>query len=330
MLTSIGLPTAVLSPTQAVQAHDTPALSVLPAPGRIAGADRYEQAVRASALTFPTAAIVYLASGESFPDALSAASVAGIARSPLLLVPRERVPDTVIEEIRRTGATTAVIVGGRSAVDDAVLLELSRRLTGVTVTRVEGDDRHDTSRRLITDELVGVPGARALMLASGSDFPDALSAAAPAGALGAPVLLVDGKQSVPTPAEDMFLDRLGPASALIVGGPSSVSPALQATLTARFPLERLSGADRYSTGVVVNHRAFSTASRAFLASGTGFPDALSGGPIAARWGAPLFVVQPDCIPKPVLDELTRIGPDTITLLGGESTLGRGVARLTPC
>ncbi|GAA2238862.1 cell wall-binding repeat-containing protein [Herbiconiux moechotypicola] len=302
----------------------------LPRPGRIAGADRYAQAVEASRSVFSGSSLVYLASGESFPDALSAASVAGVRESPLLLVPHDRAPDGVVAEIRRLRAEVAVVVGGRSSIDDEVLIALSRQLPGVIVSRVQGADRYATSRTLLVDPLAGAPDAGSLTLATGADFPDALAAASPAARRGAPVLLLSSEASDPAGADAMFLRGFAPDATVIVGGPRSITPEAEATLGMIAPASRLSGADRYATAVAVSRHAYASARTVYLTSGTGFADALSGGPVAAHAAAPLLVVRPDCVPGTVRAELERLAPDRIVLLGGTASLGAAVERLETC
>jgi putative cell wall-binding protein len=89
---------------------------------RIAGADRYATAVDLSASTFAANSVgtVYVASGTSFPDGLSAGPVAGRQGSPLLLVPSNFLPSSVAAELRRLDPKRVIIVGGSSVVNDTV------------------------------------------------------------------------------------------------------------------------------------------------------------------------------------------------------------------
>ncbi|MBA2768864.1 MAG: cell wall-binding repeat-containing protein [Sporichthyaceae bacterium] len=89
---------------------------------RMSGADRYATAVNLSASTFAANGVktVYLATGSSFPDGLSAGPVAGTRGGPLLLVPSSFLPDSVASELRRLDPSQVVIVGGTSAVSESV------------------------------------------------------------------------------------------------------------------------------------------------------------------------------------------------------------------
>ncbi|WP_440708286.1 cell wall-binding repeat-containing protein [Herbiconiux sp. YIM B11900] len=302
---------------------------VLPTPSRLAGGDRYDQAVRAAA-AFGRADTVYLASGEKFADALSASAVAGAHGSPLLLTSAGSVPAAVLAQLVRLTPRTVVVVGGALSVSDAVLETISRQVAGATVVRVDGADRYEVSRALVTDPEVGVPRASELYLASGADFPDALTASPAAVHRHAPVLLVDGAEAAPSAAETDVFRALGVTAITLVGGPRSLGSALETGLARTMPVTRIGGADRYEVGVAVNRAAFGSASTVYLASAASFPDALSGGPLAALQSAPLYVVPPSCVPSAVLAELDRLAPARIVILGGTATLGPGVDALRPC
>lgn len=298
---------------------------------RLAGADRYEQSVLTSRRAHLRSEFVYLASGEKFADALSAASVAGLNDAPLLLVQRDRLPAAVAAEISRLSPSIVIVVGGAASLSDSVLLEVSRAAIGATVSRIGGEDRYEVSRQLILAPLVGASQVDSLMLATGAGFADALGASSAAVRRASPVMLVDGSEPGVTPAEREVFDALGLRSATIVGGPASVSNALEASLaSATISVARIAAPDRYETAVRVNKAAFPAARTVFLASGSVFADALSGGPLAAEEAAPLYLVRGDCVPGVVLEEIDRLAPTSIVALGGAATLSSGVTDLARC
>lgn len=321
--------TAIDPSSERAGAAEPPSSTALPSPVRLAGTDRYDQAIRAAA-SFGSADIVYLASGEKFADALSASAVAGSHHSPLLLTPAGAVPAAVLAQIGRLTPRTVVVVGGPLSVSDAVMEAISRQIAGATVVRVGGADRYEVSRALVSDTEVGVPHAGELYVASGADFPDALTASPAAAHRHAPVLLVDGSEGAPSAAEADVIRTLGVTAVTIVGGPRSVGSALETELKRSLAVKRIPGADRYEVGVAVNQAAFGSASTVYLASAASFPDALSGGPLAALQSAPLYVVPQSCVPASVLGELARLAPARIVILGGPATLGAGVDALRPC
>ena len=89
---------------------------------RMSGADRYATAVSLSKATFGANSVgtVYVASGTSFPDGLSAGPVAGMRGGPLLLVPSGSLPSVVAAELKRLDPTSIVLVGGTGVVSDTV------------------------------------------------------------------------------------------------------------------------------------------------------------------------------------------------------------------
>jgi putative cell wall-binding protein len=62
----------------------------------------------------------------------------------------------------------------------------------------------------------------------------------------------------------------------------------------------------------------------YIASGEVFPDALAGAPVAISNGSPVLLVNRNGIPKAVGDELRRLAPYHIVVLGGENTVSPAV------
>ena len=163
------------------------------------------------------------------------------------------------------------------------------------------------------------------------NYPDALSAAAAAGAQGIPVLLVDGASSAVDGNTRALINQLGITKVTVVGGTAVVSPGIEASLrSAGMAVTRLGGSDRFETSRMVNAAAFGSASGMYLATGYQFPDALAGAALAGAQKAPLYVVTPGCVPGGVLDDVIRLGVSSVTLVGGPNALSDSVARLQRC
>ena len=96
------------------------------------------------------------------------------------------------------------------------------------------------------------------------------------------------------------------------------APAAQAVTA------RLDGDDRFETSVLASQRLPAT-DTVFLASGTAFPDALAAAPVAAAEDARLLLVRPEGIPQIVQEELRRLAPSEIVLIGSEASLSTEVA-----
>ncbi|GAA1441507.1 cell wall-binding repeat-containing protein [Leifsonia poae] len=296
---------------------------------RVAGSDRYAIAVAVSKRQFPgTAHVVYIASGMIYPDALSAGPAAAHGDGPLLLTAPGALPPSVAAEVARLKPATIVVAGGPASVSDAVLTKLRATVPSATVARVAGADRYSTSRAVVSRAFAT---ASTVYVASGANFPDALSAGGVAGANGVPVLLVNGAAGSVDSATAKVLSTLKAKSVVLVGGTGSLSPGVATSLTrAGYAVTRLAGPDRYSTAVAVNGKAYKHASTAIIASGTGFSDALSATSWAGTTASPLYLAPSNCVPRGVLSGLGRLGTGTVTLVGGTATLTAKVADLVPC
>jgi putative cell wall-binding protein len=307
----------------------TPLSFELPDAARIEGADRYDVAVKISQTSHAaTSDTVYVANGAVFSDALSAAPAAASDDAPLLLTPADRLLPVISAEITRLAPKKIVVVGGPNSVSPAVFSSLQKLATESTV-RIDGADRYAVSRNVV-DYAFGDSGATNAYVATGTNFPDALSASAAGGSFGAPVLLVYGAASAADAATKSTLSDLGVTTLKIAGGPASVSPGIESSLASVAPVTRLSGADRFEASIAINHDAFKRADDVFIATGLNFPDALAGAALAASSTAPLYVVPSTCVPQAALSDIAALNPDRVTLLGGPASLTPAVQSLTAC
>jgi putative cell wall-binding protein len=194
----------------------------------------------------------------------------------------------------------------------------------VTVERLAGDDRYATSARISAATFS--PGVAAAYVAVGTDFPDALSAGAAAGARSAPVLLTRADAVPDVIAAE--LTRLRPAEIIVLGGEGAVLPSVAAALAdfTTGPVTRLSGADRYATSAAVSRAAFGQgAAVAYVGSGQTFPDALSAGSVAGGQRGPVLLTRAGGLPAVVREELVRLRPAAVVIVGGEGAVSKAVA-----
>ncbi|TFV83802.1 hypothetical protein E4V99_01555 [Microbacterium sp. dk485] len=296
---------------------------------RLAGDDRYGTAVAVSQAFAPGVAVVYVATGADYPDALSAAAVAARDGGPLLLTRRHVLPAAVAAEIARLAPARIVVVGGTGVVDAGV----ERQLGAIAPTsRVSGRDRYETSARLVASAFPA-GAAPDVLLATGRTFPDALAASGAAGAAGMPVLLVNGAaQALPSDVLSE-LARLGARGISVAGGYGAVSAGIQAQLQrAGFVVQRHAGASRYETAAAINEAFFAPgdAGLVVMATGADFPDALAGAALAGVRGAPLHIVRPSCVPQAPLSAMTVFGAPARVVLGGVGAISESAAALTGC
>ncbi len=197
---------------------------------RWSGATRYDTAARISANSFPSGVkVAYLATAETFPDALSGGAVAGRVGGPILLVERGGVPAPTAAELSRLKPGRIVILGGTSVVSDAVRHAVDRYTTG-SVTRLAGANRYATSVQ-ISRSAYG--SSDSVFVATGEKFPDGLAGGPVAALLPGPLLLVSPTQ-LPSVVKSE-LQRLGPDRVFVLGGTGVVSGNVVKAIDAALP-----------------------------------------------------------------------------------------------
>ena len=300
-----------------------------PSVQRLAGPDRYATAVEISKYGYLDGEpnTVYIATGTGFADALSAVPAAAVDNAPLLLTTPNALPSIVSTELVRLAPSEIVIVGGEAVVSAAVFAQLDALPFNPTVRRVAGVDRYATSQAIARDAF---PTATTAYVATGLGFPDALAAGPAAASVGGPVILVPGTSaSVDANTLDVLSD-LGVSNVVVAGGTAVVTGGIATQLDALYSLVRNAGADRYATAIAINDYAFTSETRAFLATGEGFADALTGAAMAAVFGNPLYTSPQACLPAATLGSIEGLGVGTLVLLGGTAALSTAVENLDLC
>ncbi|WP_175525276.1 cell wall-binding repeat-containing protein [Microbacterium sp. cf046] len=189
--------------------------------------------------------------------------------------------------------------------------------SATSIVRLGGATRYETS---VAVSQRYEPGVAAAFVATGTDYPDALAAAAAAASLGAPLLLTQPGALPLVVAEE--LARLQPTKIYVLGGTGAVSASVVARLSAMAPTERIGGADRYSTAEKLIDTVFGSATHIFLATGLGFPDALGASGAAGSLGAPLLLVngRGTTLPASTMEALKRWGVADVSIAGGHGAI----------
>jgi putative cell wall-binding protein len=294
---------------------------------RISGPDRFAVAAAISREAFPAGAdVVYVASGADFPDALGGGPAALEANGPLLLVSRTGIPSAIRAELTRLDPERIVVLGGEPTISSSVVESLAEL---AEVHRIAGADRYETS--IETARFAFPTGAAVVYLSTGKNFPDALSAGPAAMRQGGTVIIVDGSSAHADPQLLAVLEELEPTKLYVIGDSLAVSDAFKQSLVASGHLvERIGGADRWETSAHIAGLAFTAADKVFMAVGTRFPDALTGGVLAGVDGVPLIVSPPSCTPLLTSTIIVGLQPDTVTLLGDTSALAEPTTLFGRC
>ena len=291
---------------------------------RLEGLDRYETAASISRAAFPdSASAVVIASGENWPDGLSATSFAAAVKGPLLTTRSDRLSIPARDEIVRLKPRTIYIAGGSQAVSDVVENALRSLPIGATVTRLAGRDRYETAR-VIGERTARIAGGRTerVIVASGENYPDAVSIGPLAAAGGYPVLLTYTSGLPSSTREALAVIR--PQATIVAGGTRVVS----ATVASALPSPtRLGGTDRYDTSRRIAAYGVSAgildSDSLGFATGSNFPDALGAGPALGPSRTPVLLT--DGPTKQMNDWLVprALKVRRVTLIGGSSAVTYG-------
>jgi putative cell wall-binding protein len=268
----------------------------------LAGADR-EEAARTIVLdAYPSGsngAIVVSSAG--FADALSASGLAGMLDYPIVLTS----PSALGVHARATLEALSngrygfevIIVGGPASVfpetEEQIMALLGQR---GYVVRVTGADRFEVSQEVFFHGMMAGQWSDTMVVATGLNYPDALSIAPYAASSGAPLFLCNGQSLGATMLNDMRSG--GFTRAVVVGGEASVSAEVFRSLediVGAGQVVRLGGEDRYQASLNIARWALtqpgSSINGVAIATGQNFPDALAGSPLLAQSGSPLLLAD---------------------------------------
>lgn len=202
------------------------------------------------------------------------------------------------------------------------------------VDRIEGDDRYETAvavARKSFDEL-NDEYPENVILATGEDFADALSANGLTKVYGAPILLTR-KAGLPDATAEYLreiVDEYGKVNVIIVGGENAVSPEVQADLQYNYSatVSRMAGEDRYETAAQIAN--FLTTQEqwqgwdgsALVANGEGFADAIIASLPAAKYGSPILLTRQEALRKVTQETIQdpTQGYKYITVVGGSNVV----------
>ncbi|WP_165700183.1 cell wall-binding repeat-containing protein [Ornithinimicrobium ciconiae] len=297
---------------------------------RISGENRYATAAEIAA-EFPEGVdTVYIANGTEAADgadalAAGAAGAKGALEfipdvtpegdpAPILLVKNNQIPQATAGALAALDPAEIIIIGGTGSVSTGVEETLGE---SADVRRIAGADRYETAALIAAEygsvETVYVATGQGDM-DSGLALADALTAASLAGSEGSPVVLTRSGSLPAATAE--VITELGVANIVVIGGTGAVSDDVLAQLNELAPTERVAGANRYETAVALTAGYGADADMLYIASGTNFPDALSGSSLTGSQSAPLLLTRQDHLPAAISEEILRLSPQGITIFGG--------------
>jgi putative cell wall-binding protein len=158
-------------------------------------------------------------------------------------------------------------------------------------TRIAGASRYDTAVAASQDQFATAGSAKAVVITRGDTYPDALAGGPLAAKLGGPLLLTPSTSLLPAVQTELLRVLPKGGTVYILGGTSAISSSVEAAITELgFTIQRIAGADRFSTAVAIAD-AMGDPTTVFEATGLNYPDALAGGPAAIKAGAAILLTN---------------------------------------
>ncbi|WP_051542244.1 cell wall-binding repeat-containing protein [Clostridium lundense] len=163
---------------------------------------------------------IVIVNGFNFPDALSVSAPASINGYPILLSGKDTLPDYIKNIINGVKPSEIFIIGGEGAISKNIEGEINKINSGIKINRLAGKDRYDTSLKVNQH----FKNNESVLLASGQNYPDALSGSALAAQINGSLLLVN---DTAVNEQIRFIDRDKTDDVIILGGKASVSEKVQ-------------------------------------------------------------------------------------------------------
>ncbi|WP_097027864.1 cell wall-binding repeat-containing protein [Clostridium peptidivorans] len=189
-----------------------------------------------------------------------------------------------------------------------------------TAIRVQGLDRFKTSRAIA--EKIGFGELENVVITSGFGFADGLSASTFAKKLNAPLLLAGDLKSSSEAIAYISSKLKSEGNVYIIGGEGVVSKDTENALTAKgYKVTRIFGKGRIETNnAIINELDVAEGTPVFISNALGYADALSASGVAAIKDYPMLLTNADKLPDLIKNQLTKIKPSKVYVVGGEAVV----------
>jgi subtilisin family serine protease len=176
--------------------------------------------------------------------------------------------------------------------------------------------------------------AQQAVLARRDDFADALSGSSLAFGAG-PVLFASRTGPLdPITAAELKRTLLPGGIVYILGGTAALPASIEDDVSALgLTPRRIAGPTRQATGAAVADEiiqrapqlGFPAPTKVLLATAFNWPDAVTAGSFGAWFGYPILLTRPDALSPETRDELAKLHPDRVYVVGGTSAISNQVA-----
>lgn len=282
--------------------------------------DTMKQIVREA---FPSSSsVAILATNNGYWDALSAASLAGSYKAPILLTGRNALPKQTVAELKRLHVEKVYLCGGEHVVSKAVERELAK--LDITVERYAGQWASDTANEIARH----MPATTdTCFIATSWGYSDALSVASYAYAHHTPIFLTNYETGLLDESTVQLIKSQGFKHIYLIGGflalPAEVDRQLG--ISSGVTVERLAGTTQYDTSALVANKMLSlgmTMNNFAIATAYSYEDALCGAPLCGLNNT--VIILADDTNYSTIERVVKPHAKSIAhyyLLGGDSVVG---------
>ena len=277
---------------------------------RISGKNRFETAEKINKTLNKSPKTAVLASGISYPDALTANTLTKHVKGTLYLQPGKGISQEFQKILDNKQVDRVYIVGGEVAISEEVEKDIKGR--GIIVRRISGRNRYKTSEEIA--RFLGYTDTA--ILSSGESFADTLSISPVAVKNKYPIYLT-AKNYI----DEGVLNSLSKhKKIIIVGGEGVVSSFIEQKIRQKgIAVERITGEDRYETSLRIAEEFYPTAHGQIVASGENFPDSLAAVSLADSISGGVLLSNGKTIDN-MADYIRRSKPSKIYSIGGTAAL----------
>ncbi|MGC7873147.1 cell wall-binding repeat-containing protein [Desulfosporosinus sp. SYSU MS00001] len=181
---------------------------------RVYGYDKYETAIAVAKQVTSSPSTLFVCTSDDFTDALSISPVAAIKQDPIILVSQDSIPDSVKNYISANkGIVKTYVIGNSDNISDNVTNQFP------DYERISGDNSYSTNIA-VNNQFASVFGTKITTVASGEQFPDALSGSALASKIAAPIILIN--DSLADVTRSYYQDRIANGSKSSTNFPPTV------------------------------------------------------------------------------------------------------------
>lgn len=296
-----GVFSALLVIAAASQAHADVSYTSLE---RLGGDNRYDTMSMVVDEAYPsgTCDVAVVASGEKFPDALTASSLVGALDCPLITTNGEELSSEAKEQLERLGVKKVYILGDDNTISQYVERQIKGLADVVDVKRLMGETRVGTAIEIANEVRFIDPSSEFCIVTKSSTFPDALAISSWAAHTSTPIFFSEGGE-LSDETKDAI--REGGYERVIVLGDDEGDDGISNNAVndlGKYRI-RLYGTDRYETAaqIVLWETGYYPSSPGAedqlsydglaIASGEKFPDALASVSLTSVRGSALILAN---------------------------------------